>query len=910
MNRYSISLSILFIAITVIAIKFYYSSENNMRAKYESFILESAKDFDQKLSSVKTEHKAADQPDMAAFQEFISTVDPNLGYVPESRLMEAYKQTHQIISAQKFDRNYTPIIEWETSGSNMGGRTRALMFDPNDDDNNKVWAGGVTGGLWYINDITSPIAQWQTVNDFWPNLAVSCITYDPNNTQTMYVGTGEAQTARLIYRKSSGLGAGIYKTNDGGESWELMPSTEDFAYVTDIVVRDEDDLSVIYAAVVSGTYMGEDHESQPSDGLYRSVDSGENWDQVLPIIPNSIDDNPFAPSDIEISTNGRIFVGTMENLNQNGGACILYSETGLEGSWTIMDDFNIAISDESYYKIPARTIIAVAPSDPNRVYAQFAAGYDNGFTYYRGRVMAMSDDAGVNWSQISSPPTNQWSTLAWHAFILQVDPNNKNLVYTGGLDLWNSSDAGQSWRHVSDWYLMNSGGGDNYVHADQHSIQFSPNNDNTAVFSSDGGVFYSQTTQLNYPIFMERNRGLSTLQFYSCAIDPTPGSNNYIGGLQDNGTLLHEGGPLDINDMIKGGDGAFCFWDRNEPEVYITSIYYNKYYSYYNGNQQSSLDAGTGTFICPADYDYKLNTIYANGVQFFGGNANKISRIVGVPFNMSHQLINIGTSSSVPFSHIKYSEFSTDESTTIFVGTQAGILYKVEDANSSPNTTEIGSPDFPLANLSCIALGMSEDTILVTFSNYGVSSVWQTYNGGESWQEKEGNLPDMPIRWALYHPSNSGQALLATETGIWATNTLKEEETEWSPAVDEMANVRVDMLQLRYADNTVLAATHGRGLFTAEYNMDIYTGQDEITLASEIEIYPNPASDIINFRTNINNSAAFEIKIFDMNGRLIKEIQSVHNNYTLNVSTYKSGTYIAVIKLGDKSLRKQTFIVK
>lgn len=910
MNRYSISLSILFIAITVFAIKFYYSSENNMRAKYETFILESAKDFNQKLLSVKTEHKAADQPDMAAFQEFITTVDPNLGYVPESRLMKAYKQTHQIMSEQKSDRNYTPIIEWETSGSNMGGRTRALMFDPNDDDNSKVWAGGVTGGLWYINDITSPISQWQTVNDFWPNLAVSCITYDPNNTQTMYVGTGEAQTARLIYRKSSGLGAGIYKTIDGGESWELMPSTEDFAYVTDVVVRDEDGLSVIYAAVVSGTYMGEDHESQPSDGLYRSVDGGENWDQVLPIIPNSIDDNPFAPSDIEISTNGRIFVGTMENLNQNGGACILYSETGLEGSWTIIDDFNIAISDESYYKIPARTIIAVAPSDPNRVYAQFAAGYDNGFTYYRGRIMAMSDDAGETWSQISSPPTNQWSTLAWHAFILQVDPNNKNLVYTGGLDLWNSSDAGQSWRHVSDWYLMNSGGGDDYVHADQHSIQFSPNNDNTAVFSSDGGVFYSQTTQLNYPIFMERNRGLSTLQFYSCAIDPTPGSNNYIGGLQDNGTLLHEGGPLDINDMIKGGDGAFCFWDRNEPEVYITSIYYNKYYSYYNGNQQSSLDAGTGTFICPADYDYKLNTIYANGVQFFGGNANKISRIVGVPFNMSHQLINIGTSSSVPFSHIKYSEFSTDESTTIFVGTQAGKLYKVEDANSAPNTTEIGSPDFPLANLSCIALGMSEDTILVTFSNYGVSSVWQTYNGGESWQEKEGNLPDMPIRWALYHPSYSGQALLATETGIWATNTLKEEETEWSPAVDEMANVRVDMLQLRYADNTVLAATHGRGLFTAEYNMDIYTGQYEITLASEIEIYPNPASDIINFRTNINVSAAFDIKIFDMNGRLCKDIQSVHNNYTLNVSNYKSGTYVAVIKLGDKSLRKQTFIVK
>lgn len=910
MNRKFIFSTILLFAIIVFMFNFFSSEKENKRTKYETFILESAENFDQQISSVETDQKAVDQPDMAAFQEFVTTFDPKLGYVPEKRLVDAYKQTRQMMSDQQIDRDYDPLLEWETSGSNMGGRTRALMFDPNDDDNSKVWAGGVTGGLWYIDDISGSTAQWQAVNDFWPNLAVSCITYDPNNTQTMYVGTGEAQTARVIYRKSSGLGAGIYKTTDGGENWDLMPSTENFAYVTDVVVRDEGGQSVIYAGVVSGTYMGEDHESQPSDGLYRSDDGGLNWDQVLPIIPNTFGNDPFAPADIEIAANGRIFVGTMENLDKKGGAYVLFSDTGLEGSWTTYDHYNNKIANESTYKIPARTIIAVAPSNPNKVYAQFAAGYVNGFTYYRGRYMAVSDDGGENWSQITSPYHDEWATLAWHAFILQVDPNNEDEIFTGGLDVWKSSNAGQSWIHISDWSLMYDGGGDSYVHADQHSIQFRPGHENTSAFSSDGGVFYSSTTQLNYPLFVERNKGYSTLQFYTCAIDPTPGSDKYIGGLQDNGTLLHEGSPLDINDMIDGGDGAYCFWDRNEPEVFITSVYYNRYSSWYNGSQYDYIDGSSGTFICPADYDYKLNTIYANGVQFFGGNANKILRVTGVPFSMNSQLVNIGTSTSVPFSHVKYSRFSPEGTSTIFVGTQAGELYKVEDMHSIPKPTEIGSPDFPLANISCITLGKSEDTILVTFSNYGVSSVWQTYNGGVSWQEKEGNLPDMPIRWALYHPSNNGQALLATETGVWATNTLKEENTEWSPAVDDMANVRVDMLQLRYGDNIVLAATHGRGLFTAEYNMDLYTGQEEITLDSEIEIYPNPATDLINFRITNNNIETIDIQIFDMTGRLIKEVQSVQNYYPLNVSAFKSGTYVAVVKQGKRLLTKQTFIVK
>lgn len=897
MKKIILSISSL-VAVSAIIGSFFLTdfSGENLRKEYEKSLLEKAMAIKPQLDLIDDDVKAPNQPDMAAFQEYTMTVDPAIGEVPKDRLIHAYHQTRKLEKEQLSLRNRNELMNWETSGSNMGGRTRALMFDPSDPNNTKVWAGGVTGGLWYVNDITNLDEEWTPVDDFWSNLAVSCITYDPNNPQTMYVGTGEAQTARIIYRESSGVGAGIFRTTDGGQTWSLMDSTANFDYITDIAVRDENGTSVIYACVVSGTYMGIDHESQPSDGLYRSEDDGLTWTQVLPIIPNTLTNKPYAPADIEIASNGRIFIGTMENLEKKGGATILYSDTGLEGSWTIYSEYNDIISNESYYKIPARTLVATAPSDPNIVYAQFAAGYNNGFVYYRGRYMAKSTDGGATWSDLNIPD-DEWSTLAWHAFVLKVSPDNPNMVFTGGLDLWKTTNGGNSWSQISYWYLMYEPyyGGDQYVHADQHSIQFMPENGNTAIFSSDGGVFLTESANLNNPVFVERNQGLNTLQFYSCAIKPTPFSKYFIGGLQDNGSLLYKGQPLDIQDMKTGGDGAFCFWDQNQSNIFITSVYYNHYIFFSNEIYSGEFDDNSGTFISPADYDYKENILYSNAVGFFGGNANKILRASNIPFNVTKQKINIGTSTMVPFSHVSYSRYAPTGTSTLFVGTQSGLLFKVTNAESDPETVEIGSPDFPTGNISCVAIGEDEDNLLVTFSNYGVSSVWLTTDGGDTWIEKEENLPDMPIRWAIFHPDNSGQALLATEIGVWWTNTLNEEETEWVPNVDGMANVRVDMLKLRHGDDMVIAATHGRGVYKAEYPLDIYVGEDEISEADmEFNIYPNPVVDhlIIASEENIENG---KVSIFDISGRLVVETTIDGKNSRISLPEMKSGTYIVVV---------------
>ena len=783
------------------------------RNQYELFLLDQYKSMPNYSEDELKDIPKPEHPHMAIFQNNFMTLDPKLGYVPSDRLNEAFIETRAIQNNISNERQ----IAWNAIGSDMGGRTRTLMFDPNDSNYLKVWAAGVSGGLWYNGNIEDIDSYWQPVSDFWDNLSVSKIIYDPNNPEIYYVATGEANTAIITYRESSSRGVGIWKSLDSGENWELLEATVNFEYVTDIEIQNNNGNSTLYASVVSGIYQGESHLSSPSDGLYRSTDFGVTWEQVLPNIINS--NIPYSPSDIEITSSGKIFVGTMKNLEGNGGATILSSLTGDINTWTINSDYKILIESSNENNIPGRVILSSCKDEPNYIYATIGAGFLNnmGFNLSYGELMIKSSDSGDSWSQINIPTedANEWASLAWHALALSVHPENPNILFAGGLELYKSIDGGNSWVDLSEWNLMYYGGGDRYIHADIHQIIFKPNDTNSIAVTSDGGLFYSNNSHLpGYePSFIERNQGYNTLQFYTCDISSNTNELEVVGGLQDNGTLYLQanGGiieNLNINDMITGGDGAFCFFDENEPRL-LTSTYYNAWYLINTEtNEYDYANGSSGVFINPSDYDSQNNILYANKVRFNGSQNN---RIITINENAEISTINLNTNTSVYFSSVKISPYSNNE-TNIFLGTQSGKLYKINDIGNTNSVNEIGSELFPTGNISSINIGYSEDQILITFSNYGVSSIWFTDNGGNTWTEKEGNLPDMPIRWALFNPNDNNFVLIATEIGVWETSNLLNNNTSWLPS-NSLGNVRVDMLSIRESDNMVLAATHGRGLF-------------------------------------------------------------------------------------------------
>ena len=843
-----------------------------------------------------------DSPEQSNFRDYIMTVDPNLQRVPVERLYPAYLQTKSLQNTNKSTQNIT----WTPVPSNMGGRTKALMFD----SNNKLWAGAATGGLWYNTNVFNN-GSWSVVSDWWPGLAISSICQDPNDANTIYVGTGEYETAVLTYRESSGIGRGIWKTTDGGVNWQPLQSSFNFAYITDIVIKNESGTSVIYAGTASGEYHDSTFQSTPTDGLYRSTDGGVNWQQVLPNIPGT--NVPFAVADIELAADGKFYVGTTPNLNGDGGAYILTSSTGLSGSWTIINQYHNEILNETDYNIPGRVKIASSKSNPNVVYACFAAKSNTitlaDFPQTVGIYIVKSTDGGANWAHINMPADENgknWAYLAWHAFSIVVDPNNENNVFIGGLDLHKTTDGGNTWSRISDWMQMYYGGGADFVHGDIHRIIFSGNSSDNMVIATDGGVFYTTDASSSQPTFYPQNTGYNTLQFYTCAINSQAGTEYYSGGLQDNGTFYHTNHAFMIDDMISGGDGANTFFDNNNSNYLISSTYNNQYTVYtdissYNG--YSIGDYESGTFISPADYDWLNNIIYANAGDVTGARLNQILKLELGSSSYNGTYINANTTTNLPYSFIRlYKDNSGNP--ILYIGTPDGKVFKTININTSPSSTEITNNQLPNGYISCIQTGKTDDTLLVILSNYGVQSIWQSYNNGGTWRDISGvNLPDMPIRYALYHPQNTKQIMLATETGIYATNDASATNVVWNPQNAGLPNVRTDMIQIRTSDNTVLAATHGRGMFTTVWNQVITSDKNKKIDSNEMVVFPNPAKDFISIKTK-NNIKITSVFIYDINGKMVL---SNKLSKKINISKLSKGTYFIKI-MGEKYIKTQKFI--
>lgn len=785
---------------------FSYPGKVQSREEYESFINNHPY---QKLlragEGVSEGEHETDRPDLAIMQDFLFTMDPNEKRPTPLVLVPFNDQTAELRDADK-NRVFAPGTSlstgtaWTERGpKQVGGRTRAIMFDPNDVTKKKIWAGGVSGGLWYNNDITNANSPWNKVDDLWDNLAISCLAADPNNSQVFYVGTGEFEwTVR---------GGGIWKTTNGGTSWTRLVSTQGFLETRDIAVRNENGVSVVYAAVKPG--FGGDNPTY-SAGLYRSVDGGTSWQQVLPFALGSTQYTNL-PTDIEIGSDNTIWVGTAKHYWVSGANSTIYkSTTGLQGSWGT----GVFSFTGSNLKFTGRIELAVAPSNSNVIYA--AVEQD-------GKIggILKSTDQGATWTSKALPvdadtgiPANDFTRgQAWWDLILAVNPSNMDQCYIGGVDFFSSSNGGTSWTQISKWSnnanlnTLNC----SLVHADQHNFIFRPGLPNEVVICNDGGVYYTSnlSSAPTSSAFSERNLNYNVTQFYTAALHPTI-KDYMLGGTQDNGTPKFTSPGLGSTVDVYGGDGAMCFIDQKDPNFQIASYIYNVIGLSTNGGSSFNTklidDDKNGNFINQGDYDSNLK------ILFTSRSNSAVYRVKNVTTTRDIDSVKITGLGSLATA-LRISPYSTTAS-NLYVGTQSGKLFKLLNANATPTITEI-TGTLPSGTISSIAFGANENQIMVTFYNYGVVNIWETRNGGSSWVNREGNLPNMPVRWAEYHPQNFDQMYIATELGVWTTDNLNTASPVWSSTNGGLANVRTDMLRVRSSDGTIMAATYGRGVFTA-----------------------------------------------------------------------------------------------
>ena len=329
-----------------------------------------------------------DGPDKAHARDYSMMNDPEIGNIPHERIITALNQIKY--SRTKASRDF----RWVNQPTRVSGRSRSLLVNPD----GSMLAGSITGGLWRNPDFKND-AEWTPVDGLEHN-SISCIVRDPIENATLYAGTGESQTAFVNYRESTGVGNGIFKSTDNGVTWSSLGATSGFSYVNDIVVRDEGGTSVVYAGVASGEYRGRIFYPEGGDGLFRSVDGGTSWMQVLPNIEGETE--AYAVSDIELTEDNTLYVGSMRNLEIKGGGRVLKSLDGI--NWEVFSDYQTIVDEISSNTggewQAGRVVLKSAPSNPNHIYGVFMCGTENGLGQFRDfeTSMLQTADAGASWT--------------------------------------------------------------------------------------------------------------------------------------------------------------------------------------------------------------------------------------------------------------------------------------------------------------------------------------------------------------------------------------------------------------------------------------------------------------------------------------------------------------------------------
>ena len=745
------------------------------------------------------EHDEYDSPGAAAEFEYRRNIDPATGTVPHERMWQAVLETEALknINSNSTSSNAALApLTWIERGSNSdvvgpsngntrpgngvtSGRMKAIWVDIADPTGNTVWVGGVWGGIWKTTNMTAATPTWVPTNDFLSNLVVTGICQDPTNPNTMYMATGE--TGLLASYSIVGIirGDGVFKSTDHGLTWTQLPSSSTLTNCTKILC---DATGNVYVSSVG---------ISPALGLQRSTDGGATWVSI----------NPFSGAATPTSRIVDFEISSLGVMHVVGG---LSSGPGIGGYRYTATPATIGTagwsSPTTPYTIPtgggARVEIITSG---NNIYAAIsnADKIDN---------IGKSTDGGNNWTTTPITPTNVTALNGGgqgsFSNTIGIDPSDPNTIIVGSLNLLKSTDGGASFSKISEWV----GTTGQYCHADQHAILWFDNG-NKLLVGTDGGLFYSTNKGVT---ISDKNTGLRLKQFYGVTAHPTL-PNNFLCGSQDNGTHQFNNVGLSNSIEVLGGDGGITGIDQDEPQFQAgTYVYANFRRSTNGGASWVSNGSGStaGLFINPYDYDNAANKIYAGNV------AGQFMR-----WENPH--------TGFTFSSVAISDFGTGQITSVtssaltanraYFGLTNGRVIRLDNADQATPTSTIITPAAMPATVyvTCVAESrVNTQNLIATTANYGVSNIYSTTNGGTNWAECDGNLPDMPVYWAVYHPDGDAKVYIATETGVWSTDLLNGVSTVWTPETT-FPTVKTSMLKYRSGDRTLAAATYGRGLWTA-----------------------------------------------------------------------------------------------
>lgn len=790
---------------------------------------------------------------------------------PQGRINHAaYYQAIRDQKALIQTRNEGPWIP--VGPTNIGGRITDIEVHPNQPTT--VYFGAAAGGIFKSEDDGQ---SWAPIFDDAENLAIGDFAIAPNDPKTLYVGTGEANGggSSLSYD-----GNGVYRSNNAGNSWTNI-GLENVGSIGKVEIDPKRPERIFVAA------MGRLFESTPNRGVYRSLDSGQNWEKVLfeSDSTGAIDlvINPAQPDTIYAALWER--VRTLKRRSYGGETSGIYRSTDGGSSWTPLTNGLPNVGPRK-----GRIGLSISASDPNILYAVYATQTGNLEGIYK------TENHGESWARINTNGVTSVSFMWWFGKI-QIDPLDPDKVYMPGLDIVKTLNGGENWFEV---FID--------THVDQHAIWIHPDDTDLVWIGNDGGLFKSEDGGNNY----DKITPLPITQFYSASSDPNFPARLY-GGTQDNGVMRTTTGAQDDWNILIFADGFSTLLSPDNPDFILTEFQF--------GNLRRSLDGGLSFTIANPAFEAgdrtnwhaplamnpsKSQTIYFGRNRLYRSFDSADSWEI-----MSPDLTNGPHEGNLVFGTLSTISVSPLDTNFIYTGSDDGKVYVTKNGGLNWEDISAGLPQRWVTKVKASPFDLS--TVYVTLSGYKSNSsdahVFVSTDAGQNWTPIDGNLPDVPVN-DIEINLQTQQLYVATDIGVYSSDNAAG---NWELMGTELPNVVVTDLIYDANLPALFAATYGRSIF--KYELSPSTPTTNLPpLDFKAKVFPNPISGPLNLAFELEQETTIAITVHNAQGQLLRKLvtrrfQANEHLLSFDISELSAGLYFLSIS-SDRGIQQQKVIIQ
>jgi hypothetical protein len=819
--------AILFLACFIIAISYFTAkqlkfSHQSASAKERFEENEESEENEEGEEGEEKEEEAGADKQLTAWFQARAYPDP---YYINDKYQRAWDQVKKIKQLSLANNRGNSFSNWTSLGQSsnslgkIGGRIKCIAIDPA--NNNNLWAGSASGGIWKSIDAG---ANWTSVATGMHVLGVTSILIDPSNSNIIYAGTGEVyrvDTSNIGYNvwKARGTyGIGIIKSTNGGVSWsQVLTRSTAQMFAIENMVFDPTTSNTIYACA--------------TDGLYRSTDNGTSWNQILAkIYVKDVAINPTNTNQIVVS------IGNM--VNSDKGIYRTTNGNNASPTWAKITT-----------GLPATFEGSILLDNVGATEMVASIGMSSS-TAATNREVYRSTDFGATWAVVggttAATTTNHCSYQFWFAHTAAINP-----FFTDSIMF-----AGVGWYRYKVSTTARATVSAGTVHADVHEIKFDPARRGRIYVCCDGGIFKSTDGGATFTAI---NNGLNATQFYaSLGVSSnvtTP--NRMIGGLQDNGQVLYNG--TQWNQVSwGGGDGTTCAIDPSNHNNILASRDAKQVFRSTDGGATPSGNAGiaggtaSGAVTNYWGFDADSRTAFVAPLAFSKSTPTTVylaSDNLHKSTNSGGSFTNdpVGTSASTATNYIEAKNktaiaiaVSSTNANKVYVSTSpfaqmdndvSGLI-----VTGQPNilrTTTGGTPftsikgNLPDRFITDIAISpTNDDSVFVTLGGFGTAHVYVTGNAsagaGTVWVALGGIgssgrintvLPDVPFNAFVFDPLDSKIIYAGCDFGVYVSSDRGNSWVDFSTGFTDA--VQVFDLQIT-SDNKIVAATHGKGVFRSD----------------------------------------------------------------------------------------------